>query len=167
LFYNLIFIFIPIFIIGCEKPNPNPQDSDPIYQDIKSKISNIESRKVKADGILKELEGFYSDAEPHSSQPKYFRAKIQDTKLSIEKLDQELRFEKMRLENRESYVKKKYLISFSHGEKWKNTEEVEAYKKAEKWSRAVASVHRNTKRSQEKTEVKKESGSEEKHSGHD
>lgn len=75
LFYLLLAGFISC-LLGCEKPNPNPENLDPIYADIEK---NRKAAEADLSAAEKQLEGFRADLEkvvPQTGQVKFARKRV-------------------------------------------------------------------------------------------
>lgn len=61
------------------------------------------------------------------------RAKADVTKREIRKLEQKIKYWKLKLLSREELVRNAYLEAFNKGQEWNNKEEIEKFKKAQIW----------------------------------
>jgi hypothetical protein len=124
----ILFILISLSF-GCRQPIPDPQSSDYIYQDLKTQLgvseTKLAERKTQLDehmANMKTVEG--------ESEKKRLRFKADIAVQDIRKLEEKVKYWKLKILSREEYVRNEYLREFNKGNDWNNSEEVERYKKA-------------------------------------
>jgi hypothetical protein len=151
---NLFFIILSVsYFVGCKKPIPEPHMNDYIYQSLKQELSTAES---KLTDIKKEHSDFISKSKDPSlsiSDVKIARAKADFALREIRKLEQKVKYWKLKLLSREDLVRSSYLASFNKGEEWNNEEEVQRFKKAKNWGK-----NRQPANASKKSESEKASG---------
>jgi len=124
----LVLILITIGLFGCNKPNPNPELADEIYQGLQSQASDA---KKEAESERKKLEGFKKDIEkavPQSGEIKHSQKRYFESESRIQKLDQLTKYYELKAEDRKRYTKTQYLKAFKEGKPWPTDEEIEAYR---------------------------------------
>lgn len=124
-----ILLFSVLFLFGCEKPNPNPELSDPIYLDLKTQTEEL-SKAVESEkkGLQEHLDNL-KKAVPQTGQIKFAQKRVNDAKEKIQKLEQEYRWFEVRTESRKSFAKKEYMSAWRKKQPWPDPKEFEEYKK--------------------------------------
>lgn len=128
---KLVFLVFLGVLSACNKPDPNPELKDPISQDIQSNIKSIEAQLATERKNLADAEGEIKKAVPQTGQIKFARKHYFDVKARMEKLEQELRYYRLREESRKYEARADYLKAFDKKEAWPSPEEFENYKIAE------------------------------------
>lgn len=123
----LIALFFGFLVLGCDKPNPNPEGMDPIYEDLDkmagSAHSELESAKKDLEGHQKE----FADAIPQTGQNKYALKRIGDAQAQINRLEQLQLYYKLRVKSRLKDDQISYLKAFKEKKSWPPPEEWESY----------------------------------------
>lgn len=132
--YLILLLQCLLFILGCEKPDPNPHLKDPIYSDILSEItahqSSIEAEKKQ----LEEHQKAAKEAKPQTGQIKFAEKRVWDSKERLAKLNQMLRYWQSRQISREIEAKESYQKAWDAKKPWPEPEEFERYKAQKKLS---------------------------------
>ncbi len=152
---SLTTIVLIAFLISCKKPDADPQTKDYIYIDLKQKLADKEALKITNSTALHDLEMKLADEDSQSIQKKVLRRKISIAKWEIAKIDQIINYYKIKIVEREKFVRKRYISSFEKDETWNNSEEIERYKKSQ------ASLSTKNHKNEIKKEVSNEGKSEE------
>lgn len=122
-------LFIGILLLGCEKPNPNPELGDSIYGDLTSRAeaSNkaAEAEKKKLEGFLKEIE----TAKPQTGDARTAHKRFFETERKIKQIQQEQYYFTLRARSRKDSVKRSYMQSFLEKKPWDTSSESESYDK--------------------------------------
>lgn len=123
-----VLLLITIGLFGCNKPNPNPELSDEIYQDLQSQGAEV---KKEAEGEKKKLEGYKKDVEkavPQSGEIKHAQKRFFESEMRVQKLEQLAKYYELKAEERKRYTKTEYLKAFKAGKPWPTEGELAAYK---------------------------------------
>ncbi len=133
---------------------PDPHLNDYIYQSLKQELSASESRLVD---IQKQYSDFLNKSNNPSlstSDAKIARAKADLALREVRKLEQKVKYWKLKLLSREEVVRDSYLKTFNKGEEWNNDEEVQRFKRAQSRGRirAPANSHSSKKDKSAKSE---------------
>lgn len=134
----LVLLLITIGLFGCSKPNPNPELSDEIYQDLQSQAGDV---KKEAESEKKKLEGFKKDVEksvPQTGEVKHAQKRYFESEMRVQKLEQLAKYFELKAEDRKRYTKAEYLKAFKAGKPWPTEEELEAYKQYKLSSKVAA-----------------------------
>jgi len=124
----LTILFITIGLFGCNKPNPNPELADEIYQDLTSQAGEV---KKEAENEKKKLEGFKKDIEkavPQTGEIKHAQKRYFESELKVQKLEQLAKYFELKAADRMRYTKAEYLKAFKAGKSWPTEEELAAYR---------------------------------------
>lgn len=134
---KLIIIFLLFFVVvACDKPNPEPEKADPIYNDIVAEIGAANSAVTAAE---KELEGFEKEAAavvPQTGQHKYAGKRVSETAAKLEKLRQMKKYWEIRAETRKEWARKSYMTAYKAKKPWPDPKEYEQYKVLRKLEQA-------------------------------
>lgn len=124
---QILFLISAILLTGCRSEEPNPEMLDPIYSDLLSKQREVEaSLETERKNLLdarKELE----DALPNTIDLKNARRKVETTKKTISKLEQESHFLTIRVNRRLVEDRFNYHIAFVSGKDWPDRSEFASY----------------------------------------
>lgn len=124
----LAFIFIITCLFGCNKPNPNPELADEIYQDLQTNAADarkdVESEKKKLEGFKKDVE----KAVPQTGEIKYAQKRYFESEMRVQKLEQLAKYYELRAETRKRHTKAEYLKAFKEDKPWPTEEEIAAFK---------------------------------------
>lgn len=125
-----IFIFVLILSVfsSCNKPDPNPENSDEIYKDLIQEL-DLATKALEAEQKnLTKLEEELQKAAPQTGQIKFSQKKVFETQAVLTKLAQQKQFFEIKLELRKAEVRERYLEARRGGRKWPDLTEVESYK---------------------------------------
>lgn len=139
LFRLLTLLFLCAAIISCNKPDPNPELKDPIYNDLNSRLG---STKQALEAEKKALEGFeqaLKEVVPQTGQIKYAQKRVYESQAKIMRLGQELKYLEYKIVSRKKDAKKSYSEAFKKGATWPNPAEFEAYQGAQRLRAAKSS----------------------------
>lgn len=126
--FFLASISLFLFLAGCNKPNPNPENIDPIFQSLQAEKKSAEQTLVAEKKTLEENIAAYEKVKPQTGQYKYAIKKVYDSKARVEKLEQLVKYLEIRSESRIKEAREKYLIAFNKNEAWPDPKEYENYK---------------------------------------
>jgi len=150
------YIFTLIIFIGCKKPIPDPHLNDYIYLNLKQELTTTES---KLTDVKKEFSDYVSKSKDPSlsiSDIKVARAKADFALKEIRKLEQKVKYWKLKLLSREELVRISYLSAFNKGEEWNNDDEVIRFKKAKEWGKDRKPAKISDKKIEKKSTVEDE-----------
>lgn len=159
MFYVRILLCLLIFSISaCKKPQGDPQAGDYIYQQLKVQLAAAEAKLAERKTQLDEFKTTLAQAdESEYSRKRILKTKAEIAARDIQKLEQRVRYWKLKILSREEYVRTTYLSSFNKGIEWDNKEETEKFRKAEQ--RLVPRAPASKSPGDSKAEKKKESES--------
>lgn len=127
---------IILSLLGCKKPNANPELMDPIYTDLVAEkalaVKNLEDQKKQ----LLDLEKQYSEAKPQTGQLKPAQRKVEDARIRIHKFKQQVLYFEVKIANRKIETRKKYMTAFLNNQEWPDKKEIDEYMAIQKLRRA-------------------------------
>lgn len=143
-------ILIIFTLSACSKPDPNPELKDPIYSDLQAQVgaatAAVEAEKKKLEGFEKDL----AAVVPQTGQIKYAQKRVFESQAAIARLEQQLEYLKLKVEQRQRYAQASYKKAYAKKEEWPDPKEWASYQAEQKL--------RNAKRSWDVKERMKEAG---------
>lgn len=114
-------------MVGCKKPNPNPELADPIYIDLIAErdlaTKTLEEQKKQ----LIDLEKQFKETQPQSGQVKAAQRKVEDAQLRLMKFKQQVLYFEVKASNRKLESRKKYMSAFLNNQEWPDKKEIDGY----------------------------------------
>lgn len=133
-------IFIVLLLIGlnlgCDKPDPYPEQRDPIYLDLSSQLSETTSLLAEAEKSLAEHEKALSEVSPQTGQNKFAQKRVFEAQNHLVKLKQLKQWLVMATKERKSLSSTNYLKAYKLKQNWPNPAEFEQYKSEMRLRRA-------------------------------
>lgn len=128
-FIRLFIIFISLFALSaCEKPNPEPEKLDPVYDDMLKQAAAVGSDIANFKSQLEENKAILKKVEPQTGQIKYAQKHVYQMSDIIEKLEQKKRYWEIRAENRKKRDQTEYLKAYKEKKPWPPPEELIEYR---------------------------------------
>jgi len=125
-FYFLL-IFSLFFVVGCKKENPNPEQLDPIYNDLVKEYKKVESElkneRKNNEGLKKILE----ETEPRTAKRVSTQSDLRKSNKLVIQLQQKLKYLSIRKEHRRVVGRRAYKIAFKKGVPWPDPKEYKFY----------------------------------------
>lgn len=138
------FVLILIFLSACTQKNPNPEQSDPIYKDLKVELDIATKALEDEQKNMLSLEKEKDQAVPQTGQIKYAMKKIYDSEHKIDMLKQQKLYFEIKVEERAQQARRAYEESLKPGAKpWPDPKEIEEYEAIERLQRAKFDWDRN------------------------
>lgn len=125
--YAYLLFFFLFLVIGCEKADPNPELKDPIYADLVLQLSTTEKDLVEINKNAEEQKNLYENAAPQSGQAGVFKKRYFAAASTADRLNQQIKYWKIRIEERRLSSRKSYLESLKSGNAWPDPKEYEVY----------------------------------------
>ena len=125
-------LLVIIFLAGCEKPNPNPEQMDPIYQDLEKKAEELKKTVEEAKAAVADARSEVKAATPQSRQIEYANKRLDSAIQKYNRAVQISAYFQVRAENRLAKDRKDYADAYSKKQPWPDPQEYEQYKVAEK-----------------------------------
>lgn len=158
----LIFVGILSLFLGCNKPDPNPENSDEIYKDLLQELDVATKALESEKKNLEKLEGEFQKVVPQTGQIKFAQKKLYETQATITKLEQQKQFFEIKIERRKADVQARYMEARRGGRKWPDQAEIDGYKAVMKFQREKLEWEKNKGQKKNVPHGTKEAGS----SGH-
>lgn len=127
----IVFYFC-IFLISCNKPDPNPELKDPIYTDLTVSAAALAQQLESEKKALEENRKTLLEVVPQSGQNKYAEKRVRDSSEKISKLEQEKLYLELKIEAYKTTARRSYLQAFKKGQAWPNPEDWSAYQMEKK-----------------------------------
>lgn len=124
----ILILFLSAFIASCNKPDPHPEKSDSIYNDLMVEL-DISQKNLQAEE--KQLESIKKDmalVTPQTGQIKGLQKKFFESQNNLDLYKQRLKYFEIKLSLREHYVKQRYNESINGGRAWPDEKENADYK---------------------------------------
>lgn len=123
----LVYIFLTIFILGCNKPDPNPELKDGIWLDMQAQLQITQKNIADFQKQAEEHKADLAKVKPQTGQIKYAEKRYWQTKNHIDLLLQQEAYWKIRMDERAKFAKKEYLRAFKDGKPWPDPNEISEY----------------------------------------
>ncbi len=131
-----IFTIFSISLIGCGRPDPNPELKDEIYADLNSQLAETTRGISEEEKKREEHKKALLEVVPQTGQNKFANKRVFDSETKITKLKQEKQWLELRIAERKASTKTKYLQAFRNKEVWPDPAEFEQYKAEKKMRNA-------------------------------
>lgn len=155
----LFFALILGLFLGCNKPDPNPENSDEIYKDLLQEL-DVASKALEAEvKNLEKLEIERDRVVPQTGQIKFAQKKVYETQATITKLAQQKQFFEIKIELRKAEVRERYMEARKGGRKWPDLAEIENYKAIMKFQRDKLEWEKNKGQKKDVPRGTKDTGS--------
>lgn len=127
--YLLIFtiLFLSSVLIGCNRPNPEPETLDPIYKDLVESHRKLEGKLAEQKKMLEDTLVDLKKAEAGSVEAKILKKDYSVTSQNIQNLTQQIAFIKIRAERRKFTDRMTYKYSFEAKKEWPDPREYSDY----------------------------------------
>ncbi|WP_413576394.1 hypothetical protein ACLVWU_18600 [Bdellovibrio sp. HCB290] len=132
-------IILILTLAACNKPMENPELKDPIYSDLQTQVT---AATAALEAEKKKLEGFEKDlitVVPQTGQIKYAKKRIYESQAAITRLEQEVEYLKLKVEQRKSTAQTSYKKAFAKKEDWPDPKEWASYQAEQKLRKAKRS----------------------------
>ncbi len=121
-------VVILLFLLAsCNKPDPNPELKDPIYQDLLKRVKEMEGQIAEETKTLEEHKGALAKVVPQTGQNKYAQKRVFDSENKLEHLKQLKKYLEIATESRKAKDALDYTRSMNKGEPWPDPAEFKDY----------------------------------------
>lgn len=117
--FSLLLCF-SLLLIGCDRPDPQPQLRDPIYLDIQSEITSLQQSLDAESKTLIEHQKSLAEVVPQTGQIKYAQKRVDESKAVLNKLNQEIEYQRLKLQAQEKKARASYKKAHESKEAWPN-----------------------------------------------
>lgn len=125
--YKILLLTFITLLVSCNKPIPNPELKDPIYNDINVRFAEASQLLAAEKKTLSGHEKDLAEAIPQTGQTILAQKKVFESKNKITKLEQEVQFLKLKVAARKKHAVEAYGQAFSKNEPWPDPKEWEQY----------------------------------------
>lgn len=136
-------VILSLFLGGCNKPDPNPENSDEIYKDLLEELDVATKALESEKKNLEKHESELRKVAPQTGQIKFAQKKVYETQATITKLEQQKQFFEIKIELRKAEVRQRYLEARKGGRKWPDQAEIDGYKAVMKLQREKLEWEKN------------------------
>ncbi len=126
---TILFLQLSV-LIGCEKPNPEPEKLDQVYEELEKQAAAVGADIAKFQTQLDEHLVTLKKAEPQTGQIKYAQKHVYETSALIDRLKQKKRYWEIRAKSRKERDRIEYLKAFYAKKPWPPPAELAKYKES-------------------------------------
>ncbi len=119
---------ILLIVAGCDKPNPNPELSDPIYMDIQKQLRASQAQLTAETKTLQEAKSELLRVVPQTGQIKFAQKRVYDAQAYLLKTQQQVQYFEIRLKSRFDYSRTSYHKAYQKKKEWPDPGEYKDYK---------------------------------------
>lgn len=124
---RILLLFLPFLLLSCNKPEPNPEIRDPIYQEFKSQQDLAKKALAEAEKTLAEKKADLEKVKPQTGQIKYAQKRFWDTQRVIDSLIQQEKYWTVKIKEREDQDRIEYIKTYKAGKTWPDPKEFQEY----------------------------------------
>lgn len=124
---HLLVFFFLFFSVGCDKPEPEPEKKDPIYQDLLSELSLAEKNIAEMEKQLAEHRTTLEKVVPQTGQIRFAQKRLFETEKTLELFKQQKKYWTLRAESRRDYIRKASYEAFIKKSKLDTSAEYQEY----------------------------------------
>lgn len=124
---SVLFLLSGFLLLGCNKPDPNPELRDPIYLDIQKELADTQKAIEAEKANLAEHKKNLGLVVPQSGQIKYAQKRYYDSEAVINKLKQQLTYWQIHLETRKKVAREDYFSAYKLDKHWPDPKEYQEY----------------------------------------
>ncbi len=124
---RLLLLFLPLLLLACDKPEPNPEVRDPISQEFHSQLGLATAAIAAATQAVSEKKAALDKVKPQTGASKYAQKKYWAAQNALDSLLQQEKYWKIRIKERESYARTEYLKAYHAKKPWPDPKEFEEY----------------------------------------
>lgn len=122
------FIFcLLLLLVACNKPDPNPELKDAIYQDMQTEMGIAEKALAEAKKNVEEQKKALNAAAPQTGRVKYAKMKVWEAEKVVDTLEQQKKYWIIRVDQRRDFIRHKSLEAFNKGVPLDRSKEVDEY----------------------------------------
>ena len=118
---------ISLFLVSCNKPDPNPELKDPIYADLNALLGSAKQAVESEKKALEEHTQALKDVIPQTGQIKYAQKRFYESEAKITRLEQEAKYLELKIAARKKLAVKSYQAAFAKEETWPDPQEWNSY----------------------------------------
>lgn len=142
-------------LMGCSRPNANPELLDPIYADLLQRGNVAKAAAESKKGEIKTLKKDLANLPPRETSRKKMLEDITSKERLLIAAEQEALYYEIRSKQRKAYAQDEYSKAFHKGAPWPDPEDFTVYKLQRKlkdapreWSSKIPKTDRYNRKSQ-------------------
>ena len=124
---RLLILFLPLLLLSCNKPDPQPELLDPIYLEFKTQHDMAKRAIIDIQAALDGKKIDLEKVKPQTGQIKYAQKRFWEAQKTLDLLTQQEKYWSVRIHERESFAKDEYLKAFKAGKPWPDPKEFQEY----------------------------------------
>ena len=134
---RIVSVLISIFLlVSCDKPDPNPELRDPIFNDLNSRLAaSVQALAAEKKNYDEQKEAVEA-AIPQTGQLKRAQRRLYESENQLTRLEQEKKYLELKIESQRNSAKTAYMESYRKKQPWPNPEDWEAYSLEKKFRSA-------------------------------
>lgn len=152
----VLMLFALIFVVSCNKPDPEPEKKDPIYADLQAELQNTQKQIADVSATLKDQEAELEKVTPQTGKIKYAQKRVFGTQKQIDLLKQQEKYWIIRIDERARFVRRKSIEAFQQGKTFDAGPEFQEYTAEKRLRRAKLNWDARQRREDVLAEMKKE-----------
>ena len=124
---RFLLLFLPFLLFSCNKPEENPELSDPLYLEFKSQKDIATKAIADTQKTVEEKKADLEKVKPQTGQIKYAQKRYWEAQSALDTLIQQEKYWAIRIQEREAFDRLEYLKAFKAGKPWPDPKEFEEY----------------------------------------
>lgn len=152
----ILMLFSLIFVVSCNKPDPEPEKKDPIYADLQAELQNTQKQIADVSTTLKDQESELEKVTPQTGKIKYAQKRVFGTQKQIDLLKQQEKYWTIRIDERARFIRRKSMDAFKEGKTYDAGPEYQEYLVEKRLRRAKLNWDARQRREDVLAELKKE-----------
>lgn len=122
--------------IGCDRPLPEPEKSDPIYSDLENELKTAKSSLDTEIKALSDAKKYLESLEPRDLNRKRATHEVFERQKRVRKLEERHLYQELLLKKRLEYVRNVYPKRYRAKEPWPDPQELDEYRTNRRLNRA-------------------------------
>ena len=124
---RFLLLFLPFLLFSCNKPEENPELSDPLYLEFKSQKDTATKASADTPKTVEDKKADLEKVKPQTGQIKYAQKRYWEAQSALDTLIQQEKYWAIRIQEREAFDRLEYLKAFKAGKPWPDPKEFEEY----------------------------------------
>ena len=133
-----IFLLLIFGLSACDKPNPTPENADPIYSDLLKAADELKKAIPEAKKSVEEAQLEMTKVKPQTGQIEYAKKRLYEAAARLTKIEQMAKYAEIRAESRMKFDREEYSKAWvkDRAKSWPDPKEYEQFREAEAAARA-------------------------------
>jgi len=129
--YLILLALFAWLLIGCDKPNPNPELIDPIYLDLQKWAEEAKKAIPEAKAGVADAQKELSQVKPQTGQIEYGKKRLREAADKLNRTEQVAMYMEIRAESRLKFARTEYMKAWKKKQPWPDKAEYASFKAAE------------------------------------